>query len=70
VKYDCVVTRAGLKGKGGRGNFYRSPYDVIHEVIVCKSYVFAYWQGSRFFPVDENVLNQMHIQLAAIEFMI
>jgi len=48
------------------------PYDVIHDVIVCKSYVFVDSQGSRlFFPVVENVLTQMNIQIAARrEFMI
>ena len=63
-----IEIRAGLKGWGARGNFsLEGPYDVIHDVIVWKSYVFAYSQGSRlFFPVVENVLTrQMHIQLAA-----
>jgi len=42
------------------------PYDVTHDVIVCKSYVFADKQGSRlFFSVVENVLTQICIQLAA-----
>jgi len=55
-----------IKGQGGSGQFLMmGPYDVIHDVIVCKSYVFAYSQGSRlFFPVVENVLTQMRIQLA------
>ena len=46
--------------------------DVIRDVIVCKTYVFADSQGSRLnFPVVENVVTQMHIQLAARrEFMI
>jgi len=36
----------------------------MHDVIVCKSYVFTDSQGSRLFvPVVENVLTQMHIQL-------
>jgi len=36
------------------------PYDVIHDVIVCKSSVFADSQGSRlFFPVVQNVLTQI-----------
>jgi len=40
------------------------PYDVIHDIILCKSYIFADSQGSRlFFPKVENVLTQMHIQL-------
>jgi len=39
---------------------------VIHDVIVCKSYVFADSQGScLFFPGVENVLTQIHIQLVA-----
>ena len=39
--------------------------DVIHDVIVCKSYVFADEQGFRLlFPVVENVLTQINIQLA------
>jgi len=52
------TTRAGLIGRGARGNFYwRAP---------CKSYVFADSQGCRlFFPIIENVLTQMHMQLAA-----
>ena len=64
--------RAGLKGRGPGQFFLEGTNDVIHDVIVCKSYVFAYSQGSRlFFPVVENVLTQMHIQLAARrEFMI
>jgi len=76
--YNLIVIkgehRAGLKGRGARGNFFlEGSYDVIHDVIVCKSYAFAYSQGSPlFFPVVENVLTrQMHIQLAARrEFMI
>jgi len=40
-------------------------YDVIHDVIVCKSYVFADSQGSRlFFTVVANAFTQMHMQLA------
>ena len=62
------------KRVGGPGQFFlEGPYDVSHDVIVWKSCVFAYSQGSRlFFPVVENVLTrQMHIQLAARrEFMI
>ena len=48
---------------GGPGQFLlEGPYDVIHDVIVCKSYIFADSQGSRlFFPLVENVLTQMHI---------
>ena len=58
------VFRAGLKGRGPGAIFSGGPCDVIHDVIVCKSYVFAYSQSSRlFFPVVENVLTQMHIQL-------
>jgi len=40
--------------------------------LFVKSYVFADSQGSRlFFPVVENVLTQMHIQLTVrTEFMI
>ena len=59
------MSRAGLKGRGPGAILLEGPYDVIHGVIVCKSYVFADWQGSRFFPVVENVLTQTHIQLAA-----
>jgi len=37
-----VLSRAGLKGKGAPGQFLlEDPYDVIHDVIVCKSCVFA-----------------------------
>jgi len=52
---------------GGPGQFLlEGPYDVMYDVIVCRSYVFADSQGPRlFFPVVENVLTQMHIQLAA-----
>jgi len=36
------IIRAGLKGRGGPGQIsVEGPYDVIHDVIVCKSYVFA-----------------------------
>jgi len=74
LRYAAHTHRAGLKGRRARGNFFlEGPYDVIHNVIFCKSYVFAYSQRSRlFFPVVENVLTrQMHIQLAARrEFMI
>jgi len=58
---------------GGPGQFLvEGPYDVIHDVIVCKSYVFTDSQGSRlFFLLVENVLTQMHKQSAARrEFMI
>jgi len=42
------------------------PYDVIHDVWVCKSYVFADSQGTRLFlTVVEYVLTEMHVQLAA-----
>ena len=60
------------EGKGGQGQFLlEGSYDVIHDVIVCQSYVFADSQGSRlFFPGVENVLTQIHIQSAARrEFM-
>jgi len=58
---------------GGPGKFLlEGPYDEYHDVIVFTSYVFADSQGSRlFFPVVENVLTQINIQLAARrEFMI
>jgi len=47
-------------------------YDVLHDVIVCKTYVFADLQGSGLnVPVVENVPTQMHVQLAVRrEFMI
>jgi len=50
----------------GPGQFLlEGPCEVIHDVIVCKSYVFADSQGSRlFFPVVENLFTQMHTQLA------
>jgi len=46
---------------------WHSPCDVIHDAVVSESYVFADSQGSRlfFFPVVENVLTHVHIQLAA-----
>jgi len=35
---------------GGPGQFLlEGPYDVIHDVIVCKSYIFAVSQSSRLF---------------------
>jgi len=43
----CTVTRAGLKGRGAGEFLLEGPYDVIHDVIVCQSYVFA---DSRGFP--------------------
>jgi len=48
----------------GPGQFLlEGPYDVIHDVIVCKSYVFADSQGSSlFFLAVENVLTQIHMQ--------
>jgi len=47
---------------GGPGKFLlEGPNDVIHDVNVCKSYVFADSQGSRlFFPVVENVVTHAH----------
>jgi len=58
--------RARLRGRGPRQFLVEVPYDVIHDVIVSKSYVFADWQGScLFFPVVENVLTQIYIQLGA-----
>jgi len=46
----CSQSR--IKGYGDPGQFLlEGPYDVIHDVNVCKSYVFADSQGSRlFFP--------------------
>ena len=42
------------------------PYDDFPDMIVCKNYVFADSQRSRLlFAVVENVLTQLHIQLAA-----
>jgi len=51
-----------------RGNFHcRAPFDVIHNVIVCKNYFFSNSQRFRLlFSVVENVLTQLRIQLAAI----
>jgi len=58
-----VPSKAGLKV---RVLLTVGPYYVIHDVIVCKSYVFADSQGSRLlFLVVENMLNQQHIQSAA-----
>jgi len=40
-------------------------YDEFPDVIVCKYYIFADSQRSRLlFVVVENVLTQLHIQLA------
>ena len=60
-----------IKGWGGQF-LVEDPYDVIHDVIFCQIHVFADSQGSHlFFPVVENVLTQIFIQLAARrEFMI
>jgi len=39
---EAHAVRTGLKGRGGPGQFLlEGPYDVIHDVIVWKSYVFA-----------------------------
>jgi len=58
-----LCARAGLKGRGQGQFLLEDPYDVTHDVIVCKSYVFADSQGSRlFFLGVENVLTQIHIQ--------
>jgi len=59
--YAFVTGRAGLKGRRARGNFYwRVPRTLIHDITVCKSYVFADSQGIRlFFPVVEYVLIQI-----------
>ena len=62
-----------IKGQGGPGQFLlEGPYDVIRDVIVYNRYVFAYLQGSRLlFPIVENVLTQLYLQVAASrEFMI
>ena len=62
-----IIATAGLKGRGARGNVYwRAPCDLFHDVIICKNYVFADSLRSRLlFPVVENVLTQLHMQLAA-----
>jgi len=65
---DCPpLIQSRINGQEGSGQFLmEGPYDVIHDVIACKSYIFPDSQGSRlFFPVVENVLTQMHTQLAA-----
>jgi len=35
------IGRAGLKGRGAGAIFTGGPYDVFHDVILCKIYVFA-----------------------------
>jgi len=48
---------------GGSGKFLlEDPYDVIHDVIVCRSYVFSDTQGSRsFFSVGrERAFSNAH----------
>ena len=58
--------RAGLKGRGARGNFH--PYDVFHDVIICKTYVFANSQRSRLlFPVVDHVPVVLNRLLAAFD---
>jgi len=67
-----VTYRAGLKGRGAWSIFTGAPYDVIRDVINCQNCVFTYLQSSSLlYPVVENVLAQLHLQLAArSEFMI
>jgi len=62
-----VSHQARNTGQGSPGQFLlESPYDVIHDIIICKRYVCAVTQGSRLlFLVVENVLTQLHIRLAA-----
>ena len=61
--------RARLKDGGPGAIFTVRPlwvYDVSHDVIFCKNYVFADFQRSPLlFPVVENVLGQLYVQLAA-----
>jgi len=61
--------RAGLKRRGTRGNFrWRAPYDVFHDVMVCKIYVFADSKRSRlFFPVVDYVPAVLTRLLAAFD---
>ena len=62
-----ACTHSRIKGQGGPGQFsLQGPYDVSHDVIFCKNYVCADLQRSPLlFPVVENVLAQLYIQLAA-----
>jgi len=70
--HTCTVIRAGLKGRGARGNFY---WRALRTSFMMSSFVKVMFSLIRkvpvcFFPVVENVLTQMHIQLAARrEFM-
>jgi len=60
--------RAGLKGRGPGESFTRGPYDVFHDVIVCKIYVFADSQRSRLlFPVGDYVPAVLTRLLAAFD---
>ena len=46
----------------------KGPYDVVHDVIVCKNYVFADSQRSRFlFPVVDYVPVLLTRLLAAFD---
>jgi len=57
--------RLNLKNRGPGAILLEGLYDVIHDVIIYKSNVFADLQGSRLFsPLVENVLTQMHIQVS------
>jgi len=56
-----------IKGYGGPGQFsLEGPYDVFHDVIVCKIYVFADSQRSRLLcPVVDYVLTAVLTRLLA-----
>jgi len=67
MKLSDPMTRArlNLKNRGPGAILLEGLYDVIHDVIIYKSNVFADLQGSRLFsPLVENVLTQMHIQVS------
>jgi len=59
--------RAGLKGRGARGNFYRrAPMTKFMTSSFLKVMFSLIRKVPVFFPVVENVLDQMRIQLAAM----
>jgi len=55
--YTWRIYRAGLKGRGARGNFYwRAPM----TYFMTSSFVKVTF-SLIFFPIVENVLTQMHV---------
>ena len=55
-QFSYIATRSRIKVQVGPGRFLlERPYDVIHDVIVCKKHVFADSQNKRFpFVFSDN----------------